>query len=87
MKEAKHGYRLDSFSQTHFISKYNISIVSPPVLPVKQSENRVFAFCCAYMQIILILRTHWRESLVLPADNHEACQLLAILADHQASSN
>jgi len=36
---------------------------------------------------ILILRTHWQESLVLPTDNHEACQLLAILAGHQASSN
>ena len=51
MKEAKHGNRLDSFSQTHFISKYNISIVSPPVTPIKQSENKVFVLCCAYMYI------------------------------------
>jgi hypothetical protein len=49
MKEAKHGNRLDSFPQTHFISKYNISIISPPVSPIKQSKNEIFVFCCAYM--------------------------------------
>jgi len=50
MKEAKHGNGLDSFSQTHFISKYNISVVSPPVLPTNQSDKEnVFIMLYIYV--------------------------------------
>jgi len=50
MKKAKHGNRLDSFSQTHFISKYDISVVSPPVSPTNQfDKENVFIMLYIYV--------------------------------------
>jgi hypothetical protein len=46
MKEAKHGNRLNCFSQAHLISKYNISVISPSVSPIKidEAEGKQSAF-------------------------------------------